>query len=104
MISIEIIQILTQFQGKFTVDPFILTRISAVNRLNFNKLWCFSLAMFPWQRLLDNRSRNPETLREQILDIFKRADKKVLFLVNWDTNWFIPFNQNMLPHLTQVAF
>ena len=49
----------------------------AVNRLNVNKLWRFSVAMFPWQRLLanTNRSRYPETLREQILDIFERADK-----------------------------
>ena len=62
-------------QGKLTVDSFILTRISAVNRLNVNKLWRFSVAMFPWQRLLANRSRYPETLREQILDIFERVDK-----------------------------
>ena len=75
MISIEMILILTQFQGKFAIDSLILTRILADNRLNVNKFWCFSLAMFPWQRLLDNRSRNPETLREQILDIFERADK-----------------------------
>ena len=40
---------LVQIGLKFVSSNFqrVLTRISAVNRLNVNKFWCFSLAMFP---------------------------------------------------------